>query len=105
MRKSPCVARSARNLAIGRVGALVPSRRVREGARVRPGERAGRPGPLVAGIEGAINALPFDAQRQLAHASPWRWVLGIQMIGYKGRSGIALDLARVEVVERLWVVG
>ena len=43
------------------------------------------PGPLVAGIERAINALPFGAQRQLAHALPWRWALGIQIIGYKGR--------------------
>jgi SAM-dependent methyltransferase len=43
------------------------------------------PGPLGAGTESAINALPFGVRRQLANALPWRWALGIQIIGYKGR--------------------
>jgi hypothetical protein len=43
------------------------------------------PGPLVAGIDGAINEPPFGVQRQLAHALPWRWALGIQIVGSKGR--------------------
>jgi SAM-dependent methyltransferase len=42
------------------------------------------PGPLAAGVEGAIGALPFGARRQLARAFPWRWALGIQIIGSKG---------------------
>jgi SAM-dependent methyltransferase len=43
------------------------------------------PGPVVAGVEGVLDALPFGPQRQLARALPWRWALGIQLIGYKGR--------------------
>jgi SAM-dependent methyltransferase len=58
--------------------------KVRAYAQAR-GRVAPVPGPLVAGIEGAINALPFGVQRQLADALPWRWVLGIQIIGYKAR--------------------
>jgi SAM-dependent methyltransferase len=49
------------------------------------GQVAPVPGPLVAGIEGAISALPSRTRGQVARALPWRWPLGIQLIGYKGR--------------------
>ena len=58
--------------------------KARANAQAR-GRAAPVPGPLLAGIEGAINTLPFGARRQLADALPWRWALGIQIIGYKGR--------------------
>jgi SAM-dependent methyltransferase len=43
------------------------------------------PGPLAAAIEGGLDRLPYGAQRRLSTALPWRWALGIQLIGYKGR--------------------
>ena len=43
------------------------------------------PGPLVAAIEGGLDRLPFGTQRRLSTAVPWRWALGIQLIGSKGR--------------------
>lgn len=49
------------------------------------GQVAPVPGPLAAAVEGAIGALPPATRRQAARALPWRWALGIQLIGYKGR--------------------
>jgi SAM-dependent methyltransferase len=36
---------------------------------------------LVDALEGALAALPFGIRRSVANLRPWRWMLGIQMVG------------------------
>lgn len=39
------------------------------------------PSGMVAALEGTLDALPFGVRRAVASARPWRWMLGIQMVG------------------------
>jgi len=45
------------------------------------GRSAALPPALVEGLEGTLSALPFGARRRIAESRPWRWMLGIQMVG------------------------
>jgi SAM-dependent methyltransferase len=54
--------------------------RARAYAQAR-GRVAPIPGPLAAGIERGLQALPFRTRRRVADSLPWRWALGIQVVG------------------------
>jgi SAM-dependent methyltransferase len=45
------------------------------------GRTAALPPAMVDALEGALGTLPFGIRRGLASARPWRWMLGIQMVG------------------------
>ena len=54
--------------------------RVSAYAHVR-GMTARLPFPMVAGLELALSAVPIRFRARLAASKPWRWMLGIRMVG------------------------